>query len=147
MRLTASDVSGRVSTVDTVIDVNTSTKSAHYLQQDSDLTVTLGGTQIDLVRSYDSLNRDVSGSFGYGWRLANIDTEIQTSVAPTGREQFGDYNPFTPGTRVYLTLPDGQRIGFTFTPEKHQQTGVTYYTPAYQADPGVSYRLIRPAQF
>src|SRR5262249_49139413 len=54
LRLTASDVSGRVSTTDTVVEVNTDTKSAHYLQQDTDLTVSLGGTQIDLVRSYDS---------------------------------------------------------------------------------------------
>jgi YD repeat-containing protein len=141
LRLTAADISGRISTAETVVEADTTTKSSDYVQQDTDLTVTLGGAQIDLVRSYDSLNRDASGSFGYGWRLANSDTEIQTSVGLTGREQFGAYDPFMEGTRVYLTLPDGQRVGFTFTPEKHLQSGITYYTPAYQADPEVNYQL------
>ena len=51
------------------------------------------------------------------------------------------YNPFRVGTRVYLTLPTGQRVGFTFAPVKHQAGTVTYYTPAFTADPGVTYHL------
>src|SRR5262249_47619988 len=141
LRLTATDVSGRTSTAAIVVDANTAAKSFDYVRSDTDLSVSLGGVTVNLVRTYDSLSRNVAGSIGNGWRLANIDTDIQTSVLPTGREEFGTYNPFTEGTRVYLTLPNGQRIGFTFTPEKHLQSGATYYTPEFQADPGVAYQL------
>src|SRR5262249_35808958 len=41
----------------------------------------------------------------------------------------------------YLTLPDGRRVGFTFTPQRHEQTGLVFYTPAWQADPGAGYTL------
>src|SRR5262249_32965784 len=58
-----------------------------------------------------------------------------------GLEDQGIYNPFRIGTRVYLTLPDGTRAGFTFAPVAHPQSGVTYYTPAWQADPGIAYKL------
>ncbi len=95
-----------------------------------------------MVRVYDSLSQDDSGTFGYGWRLLNRDSDIQTNVVPTGHEGSGSYNPFRVGTRVYLNLPTGERVGFTFAPVKHQQLGVTWYTPAYQADPGVSYQLM-----
>ena len=70
-----------------------------------------------------------------------MDSNIQTSVLPTGQESLGVYNPFQQDTRVYLTLPDGRRVGFTFSPEKHDLPGVTYYTPAYQADAGLDYNL------
>ena len=103
--------------------------------------MTLAGSTFNLVRSYDSLTADQSGTFGYGWRLAVQDADIQTTVPPTGHESTGIYNPFLIGTRVYLTLPNGQRVGFTFTPAKEQINGLTYYTPAYTADPGVTYTL------
>src|SRR5262249_41301387 len=79
--------------------------------------------------------------FGYGWRLVNREVEIQSNVPATGLEEQGIYNPYRIGTRVYLTLPDGTRAGFTFAPVAHQQSGVTYYTPAWQADPRASYQL------
>ncbi len=141
LRLTASDISGRTTTTETVFDANTASKPGSYQQADVDLSANLGGTVVHLVRSYDSLQHDVAGTFGLGWRLANRDSDIQTSVVPTGEESRGIYNPFQQGTRVYLTLPDGRRVGYTFTPEKHTLSGVSYYTPAYQADVGVDYRL------
>ena len=141
LRLTATDISGRTTVVETTLQIDTAAKPAAYVQNTTDLSVVLGGTTVDLVRSYSSLDQDLEGSFGFGWRLANLDPEIQTSVAPTGLENLGTYNPFVDGTRVYLTLPDGERVGFTFEAQKHEQSGVTYYTPAFVADPGVSYGL------
>ena len=49
--------------------------------------------------------------------------------------------PFRDGTRVYLTLPDGERVGFTFAPVATEIRSVTYYTPAWVADTGVDYTL------
>jgi len=141
LRLTATDVSGRSAVVQMIVHAETAAKPSAYVQNSTDLSVVLGGTTVNLVRSYSSIDQDIPGSFGFGWRLANVDPEIQTSVPPTGRENLGTYNPFVDGTRVYLTLPDGQRVGYTFAPEKHVQSGVTYYTPEFVADPGVTYRL------
>src|SRR5262249_21542867 len=119
----------------------TAAKPAQYARAENDLTVQLGSTMLGLVRVYDSLDRDRAATFGAGWRLANRDVEIETNVPPTGPEALGDYNPFRTGTRPYLTLPDGRRVGFAFAPQRHEQTGVVYYTPAWQADPGVDYSL------
>ncbi len=141
LQLVATDIAGRTSQTSATVQIDTATKAGQYLRTDNDLTVSLGGTTVSLTRVYDSLNRNQSSSFGYGWSLAVADTNLQTSVTPTGNESEGVYNPFAQGTRIYLTLPDGQRVGFTFTPQRHDQSGVTWYTPAYVADPGVTWRL------
>ena len=96
---------------------------------------------MSIVRQYDSLEAGQVGTFGYGWRLATADTDVETNVPLTGRENLGVYNPFRVGTRLYLNLPDGSRVGFTFTPVEHQEAGITYYTPAWMPDPGVTYTL------
>jgi len=141
LRLTATDIAGRTSQTTILVEADTTTKPTQYLRTETDLSVVLAGSVFNLVRSYDSLTAGQSGTFGYGWRLAIQDTDVQTTVLPTGHESTGIYNPFRIGTRVYLTLPTGQRVGFTFTPVKHQINGLTYFTPAYTADSGVTYTL------
>ncbi|MGA2068563.1 MAG: CARDB domain-containing protein, partial [Thermoguttaceae bacterium] len=145
LRLTATDISGRVSRTTIIVEADTATKPTQYLRTETDLTVQLDGATFNLTRRYDSLNTGQSGSLGYGWSLAGVDTDIQTSVPPTGQEAEGVYNPFVVGTRLYLTLPDGGRAGFTFTPVEHEQTGLIYYTPAFTADSGVDYTLTSAA--
>src|SRR3972149_916211 len=66
---------------------------------------------------------------------------IQTPPLPPGNEEQGYFNPFQPGTRVYVTLPDGRRVGFTFAPVHHSAGGASYYTPSFVTDPGVDYQL------
>ncbi len=141
LQLIAQDISGRATANEILLQINSSNKAARYARSDTDLTVHIGGVTLPLVRVYDSLSQDVDGTFGFGWRLLNRDTVVQTTVVPTGKESNGLYNPFQVGTRVYLNLPSGERAGFTFTPLKHQQLGVTWYTPAFTADPGVAYIL------
>jgi hypothetical protein len=141
LRLTAVDLGGRVGQTEIIVQVNSVAKLTQFRRTETDLTLTLGGVSMDLLRSYDSLQADQSSSFGLGWRLANRDVLIQTDVPPTSHEAVGLLHPFRIGTRVYLTLPDGRRVGFTFAPIQHQQIGVTYYTPAFVADPGVDYTL------
>jgi YD repeat-containing protein len=141
LRLTATDIAGRTSQATIVVEADSTTKPTQYLRTETDLSVVLAGSVFNLVRSYDSLTAGQSGTFGYGWSLASEDTDIQTTVLPTGHEATGIYNPFLIGTRVYLTLPSGQRVGFTFTPVKEQINGLTYYMPAYTADSGVTYTL------
>ncbi len=130
LRLTATDIGGRSSSTQIMVEADTATKVGAYVRQETDLSINLGGTNLNLVRTYDSQEDNTSGIFGYGWRLANVDANIQTNVLPTGNEQFGVYNPLRLGTRLYLNLLTGSRVGFTFTPQKHTIAGLTYYTPA-----------------
>src|SRR5207248_1127140 len=141
LRLTATDIAGRTSTAEATIEAAAPGTRGDYQRSETDLTVDFGGKPYTLVRRYDSFSKDHSGAFGYGWQLADRDLGLQTDVPLTGREPLGLYNPFRFGTRIYLTLPTGQRVGFTFTPQRHDLTGVTYYTPAFTADPGVTWTL------
>jgi YD repeat-containing protein len=111
----------------------------------TDFTGTLGGVAVALVRGYDSLEREQGGRFGRGWRLVGRDVGLQVGLDPTGREEFGVYAPLALGTRLYLTLPTGQRAGFTFRPVKVTVLGLPaqleYFRPAWEADSGVAYQL------
>ncbi len=140
-RLTATDIGGRTSQTEVMVEVNTTTKPTRYTTSQIDLTTTLGGVPISLTRRYDSLERDQLGTFGYGWNLVNQDIRITPGVTATGREELGVYQPFRVGTRVYASLPDGQSVGFTFTPLKVQLPGLVYFTPAFTADAGVAWKL------
>lgn len=141
LRLSATDISGRTSMTEAIVEINSAVKPSQYLNAQSDLSLTLGGIDLNLVRTYDSLNADETGLFGAGWHLTNLESQIQTNVPLTGSEATGVYNPFRQGTRLYLTAPAGERIGFTFAPQKHEIAGLTYYTPAWVADAGVNYTL------
>ena len=141
LRLWARDISGRQSQTRITLEVNTSFKPAAYQRAEIDLALDLGGVSVQLQRSYDSLQPDTAGTFGYGWRLANRETDIQTNILPTGQEEFGLFNAFRLGTRLYLTTPEGERLGFTFGPQRHELGAAVYYTPAWQADPGGTYAL------
>lgn len=141
LRLTATDVAGRTSRTEIPVEIDSAAKPGGFRREETDLTALLGGVPVAVARAYDSLDAAGGRDFGPGWRLAGRDADLQTSVGATGRESSGLYNPFRDGTRVYLTLPDGRRVGFTFAPVPHAQPGVTYLTPAFRADLGVAWRL------
>ena len=82
-----------------------------------------------------------TGDFGFGWTLANQQTDLQTNVPLTGEESLGVFNPFRDGTSVYLTLPTGARVQFKFAPVSFVVDGQTFYNPAWQASSGVTYTL------
>lgn len=141
LRLRAIDMSGRSSSAMAIVEINSAIKAQQYQTSQTDLRVTLGGVLLNLVRTYDSLTVHESGTFGAGWHLANVESRIQTDVALTGSEATGVYNPFEVGTRLYLTTPTGERVGFTFAPQSVTILGLTYYRPAWVADAGVNYTL------
>nr|WP_269454730.1 PASTA domain-containing protein [Methylomonas koyamae] len=72
----------------------------------TDLNVPLAGVPITITRRYDTLDLS-KGDFGAGWRL---------SVAGNVRDGRPNGQPFAYGTRVFVTLPDGQRVSFKFMP-------------------------------
>ena len=141
LQLTATDLSGRTATTTTQIEINTTSKPGNLLVTDPDLSVDLDGTTVLIERTYDPLNRDGSGDIGAGWILVNRQTNLQTNVATTGEEAYGVFNPFSDGTVVFLTLPSGQRVPFTFAPTSFVVAGQTFYRPAWAAESGVDYTL------
>ena len=95
LELKATDIAGRSTTTEIVVEVNSrdeagnvAPKTAQYQRLDTDLSVTLSDTTIDLVRRYDSLQQDERGSFGNGWTLANVDFDLQTRERGTGNCSF-----------------------------------------------------------
>ncbi|MBZ0318178.1 MAG: FG-GAP-like repeat-containing protein, partial [Anaerolineae bacterium] len=67
----------------------------------TDLVVPVSGLPITIGRTYDSLERNLNGDFGYGWSLAIGNPRLEVD---------GHQN-------VTLTMPDGRRTTFYFTPQ------------------------------
>ncbi len=133
LRLTASDVEGRSRVLTRTIEINSADKPTRLLRDETDATVTLGGQTLSIVRQYDSFAAGETQTFGRGWRLAMRDLDVQAGVAKD--------LPFEVGSRLYLTLPDGRRVGFTFTSTSERVAGLVYHLPGFVADDGVEWRL------
>lgn len=103
----------------------------NYHFEATDLQVPLAGIPITVTRVYDTHNAAREGDFGYGWSLGVQDARILETI-PTGQEYVAGK------TKVYLTAPDGRRIGFTYqeklsAPSYFGMIAEPYFTP----DPGV----------
>ena len=118
LRLVAEDAGGNTSIDQVNVSVEGELKIGNYQLSFTDLTVPLTGIPIILTRTYDSHNAQNIDDFGYGWRMELKDTDLRTSVPQSGLEDILVYNPFFDGARVYITLPGGQREGFTFQPQR-----------------------------
>jgi RHS repeat-associated protein len=108
-----------------------------------DLTVPIAGLPISVARTYDSLQRDQLGDFGYGWSLDFNSLDLDDSTVYQEAE-VADGSGTTlmaragGGRDVTLTLPDGRRTTFSMV----LLPGGWYGQVAdWQADPGVSYTL------
>ncbi|MFH1842062.1 MAG: Ig-like domain-containing protein, partial [bacterium] len=142
LRLTATDISGRVSSAEAAVEANTAAKLGQYQRQETDLNTTLGGVSFAITRQYDSLEQSPGvGSFGSAWSLLGRDVGVLANLSPTGREHLGIFNAFADGTRVYLTLPTGERAGFSFRPAVYQIDGLSFYRPAWTADGSSGWNL------
>src|SRR3990167_6664639 len=141
LRLTATDVAGRSALTQVSLELRAAADAARYLREDTDFSAVLAGHTLDFTRRSDSLAADRAGSFGDGWRLAWRDVDLVTDLAPTGTESLGNYPPLLQGTRLFVTLPSGQRAGFTFAPVEATEAGVRFYRPQWAADAGVDWQL------
>ena len=141
LRLTAADIGGRSASSEIVVEVNTSAKTSQLLRSETDLTAEFWATPRSIwcgstIRS----TWTAPAALGGGWRLAHRDTFIQTNVPLTGREHLGIYGPPAPGTRLYLRCRTAIASALHCT-QIAQIPGLTYYTPAWQADSGVAHTL------
>ncbi|MFN0056154.1 MAG: putative Ig domain-containing protein [Planctomycetales bacterium] len=147
VRLEASDLYGNFSAVERRVGVSGALKMGNFRLTFADLTIPVAGIPITVARSYDTLRAGRSGEFGYGWQLEFRNVDLRTSVGRSGLEDTGVYAPYSVGARVYITLPGGERQGFTFTPDLRvlrgfgQGNNLTIATPRFTPDLGVTSQL------
>jgi RHS repeat-associated protein len=133
IRLMARDVNGRISAQGAIVNVEGAAKIGNFHLEFTDLQVPLAGIPITITRVYDTLQANDEGDFGFGWTLGLRDARILETV-PAGED-------FVPAqTKVYLTGPDGRRIGFTY---QEQFAGGfpgfgAVYNPYFTPDKGVT---------
>ncbi len=144
LRLTAVD-SGANEMIDTAsVQIDGALKLGNFNVAFVDLTVPIAGVPITLTRRYDSLDAKVSGDFGYGWSLDIAKTKIEKQIDPNRLPDLSGYVPFRDGDRIFVTLPDGTKEGFTFFGKARTSfLGVVLdYVPFFIADVGIKSKLV-----
>ena len=149
LRLEAIDAGGHIATVEQVVHVEGNLKLGNFTVSFTDVTVPVFGVPITVSRTYDTLTASQSSDFGFGWRLEFRNMNLRTSVAASRFEEFGIFNPFKVGSRVYVTLPGGNRQAFTFQPTVASGLRGGFlgiFEPRFVPDPGVKSSLtVNPA--
>ncbi|MEP1075191.1 putative Ig domain-containing protein [Leptolyngbya sp. PL-A3] len=149
LRLSATDTGGRTAYDETLVDVGGDLKLGNFRLSFNDLSIPVSGIPIQVTRTYDSLTSNDRDNFGYGWRMEFRDTDLRTSLG-TDPEliEFGiSSKGLRAGDRVYITLPGGQRQGFTFQPRLAHISryflvqSALIYEPEFVADNGVTSTL------
>ncbi|MGE3164653.1 MAG: putative Ig domain-containing protein [Planctomycetota bacterium] len=115
-------------------------KMGNFSYEFTDLVFQLAGIPLVVTRQYNTL--DLSpGEFGVGWRLGLPGRVTDTVDELMTGQSFVDLlgtPPYQYGTRVYVTRPDGQRVGFTFEPTPLPFPQAFQWVPRFRPDPGVS---------
>ena len=112
-------------------------KLGNFTVQFTDLTIPVAGIPLVVTRQYNSLDTS-PGDFGPGWRLGLAGRATDNAVESMTGNELVDLlasEPFRAGTRVYVTRPDGRRVGFTFAPV--YVFGLTTIVK-FEPDPGVT---------
>ncbi len=146
LRLEVLSGNGVVNVVEQNVGLAGELKLGNFQLSFTDLVIPVAGIPIEITRVYDTLQSDVVGEFGFGWRLEYRDTNLQVGLPKTGLEDIGIYTPFRPGVKVYLNIPGEGRQGFTFDPEIKVLPGLggddlVLARPKFTADVGVSSTL------
>ncbi|MEM7785178.1 MAG: RHS repeat-associated core domain-containing protein [Planctomycetota bacterium] len=145
LRLEAFDAGGNGNVIEQSVEIIGDLKLGNFQLAFTDLIIPVAGIPIEVTRVYDTLQADVEGDFGFGWRLEFRDTNLQVSLPETGLEEYGIFSAYQPGTRVYLNVPGEGRQGFTFDPIIRTLPGfgnsLVLATPRFIADPGVTSTL------
>jgi YD repeat-containing protein len=150
--LEAVDVGGNKSEQYFNVELEGNYKLGNFTMTFTDFDLQLGGLPITITRTYDTLNADSKGDFGYGWTLDIATTEISVVIGDGSGAQkgFSPYEPISDGTHITIILPDGTKEGFTFqavgggysTGSMYEgMIPSQYYKPSWIADPGTKSTL------
>jgi len=144
------DAGGNMASDEEIVHLTGDLKLGNFQLSFTDLEIPVSGIPISITRTYDTLTSLTSDDLGYGWRLEFRDTDLRTSLpAPSGEEQLlGEFPAFEEDTRVYVTVPGGRRVGFTFDPQPYNQVisqffpaDAQWYRPGFVADDGTFFEL------
>ncbi|MEZ6044193.1 MAG: putative Ig domain-containing protein [Planctomycetaceae bacterium] len=114
IKLSATNSGGLTSTDSLQVTVDSDmNKVGNFNISFLDLELTMSQLPISVTRSYDTLRADEPGDFGYGWVMDLTNTKLEIDY---GIDNPLPYQPFTDGTKVTVTLPDGETHTFTFQP-------------------------------
>lgn len=113
IRVSGADSDGNVVASGVMVTVQGEYKPGRVRFTVTDLTVPVVGLPISIGRTYDSLEREQSGDFGYGWSLAVANPKLEVN----------------PTHDVTLTMPDGKRVTFYFRPRFIWSFGIPGYLP------------------
>ncbi len=151
LRLTVVDSTGEESFAESSLVVGGQLKLGRYSVTYEDMSVPVAGMPIQVLRTYDTLDKDTEGDFGFGWNLELANFRVQANrtlgLGPWTGESCGPgliFVPlcFSPGSSRFVTVtwPDGRTEVFDFTP-----TGNTFFAvamvPEYTPRPGATSTL------
>ncbi|QEG23137.1 putative Ig domain-containing protein [Mariniblastus fucicola] len=146
IRLQVATTEGAANVVEHRVGVSGELKLGNFQLEFTDMVIPIAGIPIEITRVYDTLDADVEGDFGYGWRLEFRDTDLQVGLPKSGLEDIGIYPALRPGTKIYLNIPGEGRQGFTFNPDIQVLPGfggnnLVLARPRFTPDPRVTATL------
>ena len=137
LRVTAYDANGQGRIDAFTFGVEGGAKLGQFAFTTTDMYVSRNGVSLAIQRTYDTASSSQSADFGYGWTLAIADPKISETTQPQ--------NEMVEGDRVYITTPDGDRVGFTYKPSVSTWGGFIFSftdtTAYFEPDPGVEWTL------
>jgi len=138
IRLEAEDENQGVSTIEQTVNVTGRLKLGNFTVSFTDITIPVAGIPITIGRTYDTLQANESGDFGYGWSLDIKSAQLEVDEQTLGGQGWGNYRAYETGTRLTVTLPDGRTEGFTFdpVPNSYVFSNILSYRPYFKPDPG-----------
>ncbi|MBL8868680.1 MAG: putative Ig domain-containing protein [Planctomycetaceae bacterium] len=138
--LVAYDLNGAGEIVGTVVNVEGNLQVGNFRLEFTDVTIPLAGIPITINRVYDTVNANDEQDFGFGWSFGVQDPRILEAGAlgQGGGLNFSTDRFIPDKTKVFLTNPEGRRVGFTYREELVSASlfgGI--FRPYFVADPGV----------
>ena len=137
---------GRFDSDSTTVNISNNLKIGNVKFTQEDMAIPVGGVPIRVVRTYDSLNKDIDGEFGYGWSysFADLDIEMNENRTPfRAKDDTSRVGGFY-DRDVTLTLPDdGRRVTFSCVYEKNFSSMSEWpkWKVRYEAPAGVNAQL------
>lgn len=146
LRISATDSGGQTSVAESSLIVDGQLKLGRYRTTYKDLDVPVSGIPIQVLRTYDSLDRLHQGDFGQGWSLqvASFRVQVNRPLGQGGWTRYGCgsgliFVPICYKTErphyVTITWPDGRTESFDFTPQGLNTFYKIAAIPAYTARP------------
>ncbi|MFN3188953.1 MAG: FG-GAP-like repeat-containing protein [Aureliella sp.] len=146
IRLQVATTEGAANVVEHSVGLAGELKLGNFQLSFTDMVIPVAGIPIEITRIYDTLDANVEGDFGYGWRLDYRNTDLRVGLPSSGLEDIGIYSALRPGVKVFLNVPGEGRQGFTFDPDIRVLPGwggqnLVLARPRFTPDPGVTSTL------